>query len=146
MPAFICGFSNAGEAASAPASTSQTAADTSVQPSSSALSTSHPATDLLASRLATPPPPAAQGASPAPQLPFPLKKKQYRAEPAPSFPSPTDGERDAPAEDAAVGGHPSSMAEKQVGLHEAKMLFSSHNWGLLMRQPWAIPKAYVAGQ
>ena len=114
MPAFICD-SHAGQAASAPFSTSQTAADTSAQPSSSEPSTSHPAADLLASRLATPTAPAAQGGSPAPQLPVPLKKKQYKAEPAPSFPSPADGAVDAAADEAAVGGYSSSVAEKQVG-------------------------------
>lgn len=114
MPALSCCSSNAGQAAAAPPSTSQTA--TLAQSSSSALSTSHPAADLPASRLATPTPPAAQGGSPAPQLPVPLKKKQYKAEPAPSFPSPTDGDVDAAAESAAVGVYPSSVAEKQVGL------------------------------
>lgn len=117
MLALSCGSPNAGQAAAALLSTSQIAADTSAQPSSSALPTSHPAADLLAGRLATPTPPAVQGGSPAPQLPVPLKKKQYKAEPAPSFPCPSDGEADAAAESAAVGVYPSSVADKQVELN-----------------------------
>lgn len=112
IPALSSGFSNPGQAAPATASTSQAAADTAAQPSPGAPSTSHHAADLLASRLA---PPAAQGGSPAPQLPVPLKKKQYKAEPAPSVPSPAGAVMDA-ADNAAVGGYPSSVAEKQVGL------------------------------
>lgn len=114
MPALRCGFLNAGQAAPAPSGASQTAADTSAQPSHDTSSTSHPAADLLASRLATPTPPAAQGGSPAPQLPVPLKKKQYKAEPAPSSPAATDGEVDAAAVNAAVGVYPSIVAERQV--------------------------------
>ena len=116
MPPLNGGSSNAGQAASVPSSTSQTAADTSAQPSQGAASTSQSTADLVASHLATSIPSAVQAGSPAPQLPVPLKKKQYKAEPAPSSPSPTDGEVDAAAEVAAVGVYPSSVAEKQVGL------------------------------
>lgn len=111
-PTLSGGCGTSGQAASASASTSQPAAATSAQPNSGAPSTSHPAADLLASRLATSTPPATQGGSP--QLPVPLKKKRYQAEPAPSLTSPSGVEVGAAADSASVGVHPSSVADKQV--------------------------------
>lgn len=110
------GCFHSGQAAPAVVSTSQVVAEgAAAQLSAEAPSTSHPAADLLAARLTTSSTPPAQGGSPAPHLPAPVKKRQYKAEPAPPFPTPAD-QADAlePAAATVVGAYSSSGAETQV--------------------------------
>ena len=108
---YIC----AGQAASATAGTSNIDQVSSAQPSPGTTDISH-AADFLATR------PVSSSPSPshsAPQLPAPLKKKQYRAEPAPSLPSSTDTElieADGVMSAAGPAAHLGSVADKQVGL------------------------------
>ena len=108
---------HSGQAAPATASTSQLEA--APQLSAGTPSTTHPAADLLAARLATSSTPPAKGDSPPPQLPVPVKKKQYKAEPTPSFPPAaqrSDALEPAATAAAAVGAYVGSGAEKQVEL------------------------------
>lgn len=125
--AHIC----AGQAASATASTSNPNTKSSAQPSSGTTDTSH-AAEFLATRLASSSPSPSQ---PAPHLPAPLKKRQYRAEPAPSLPSNADAEMTDAEGVASVAGtaaHLGSAADKQVELLKLMMCGSTCDMMLIV--------------